>query len=77
MAVPSKVIALSGDVATVESFGVTRTVNLMLLEDPVAVGDYLIIQSGAFAVERLSPEQAADALDYFATVLGPAASGAE
>jgi hydrogenase expression/formation protein HypC len=77
MAVPSKVVALSGDVATVESFGVTRTVNLMLLEDPVALGDYLIIQSGAFAVERLSAEQAAEALAYFATVLGPVATGVE
>ncbi|MDR3435182.1 HypC/HybG/HupF family hydrogenase formation chaperone [Telmatospirillum sp.] len=69
MAIPSRVLAIEGDMATVECFGVERRVSLMLMDEPVALGDFLIIQSGAFAVERVSPEQARESLDYFAEAM--------
>jgi hydrogenase expression/formation protein HypC len=62
LAVPSKVIAIDGDMATVEAFGETRQVSLLLLPEPVALGDYLLIQAGGFAFERVEVERAEDSL---------------
>ncbi|MTJ84363.1 MAG: HypC/HybG/HupF family hydrogenase formation chaperone [Telmatospirillum sp.] len=72
VAVPSQVISVEGDRATVECFGVRREVSLMLMEEAVTPGDYLIIQSGAFAVERVPVEQARESLAYFAEALADA-----
>lgn len=69
MAIPSRVTAISGEMATVECFGVSRSVSLMLMTDDVAVGDLLIIQAGSFAVEKVDPEAGEEALRYLATVL--------
>ncbi len=62
MAIPSRVIALHGDMATVEAFDKQRDVSLLLMSDPVRLGDYLLIQAGGFAYERVEPERAAEAL---------------
>ena len=34
----------------------------MLLDEAVAVGDYVLIQAGGFAFERIEPERAREAL---------------
>lgn len=62
LSVPSQVTATDGHVATVESFGTVREVSLLLLAEPVAVGDYLLVQAGGFACERVEPERALEAL---------------
>jgi hydrogenase expression/formation protein HypC len=70
MAVPSRIIAIENGMATVEAFGAVRTTSLMLLEDEVAVGDYIILGAGGnFAAEKVEPEVAAEALAYLADVL--------
>ena len=69
LAVPSRVIAVDGLSARVEAFGSEREVNLMLLEDEVVVGDYLLIQAGGFAFERLDAERAADTLALMQSIL--------
>ena len=70
MAVPSRIIAIDNGMATVEAFGALRTTNLMLLEDEVAVGDYVILgPGGSFASEKVDPEVAAEALAYLTEVL--------
>lgn len=69
MAIPSRVTAIDGDMATVECFGQSRTVSLMLMAEEVALGDLLIIQAGGFAVEKVDPETGAEALRYLATIL--------
>jgi hydrogenase expression/formation protein HypC len=60
--VPSRVIELGDDMATVEAFGETRRVSLLLMHDEVALGDYLLIQAGGFAFERVEPERAEESL---------------
>jgi hydrogenase expression/formation protein HypC len=60
--VPSKVIEIDGDIATVEAFGETRQVSLLLMPEEVALGDYLLIQAGGFAFERVDVERAEDSL---------------
>ncbi|MCC2113358.1 MAG: HypC/HybG/HupF family hydrogenase formation chaperone, partial [Hyphomicrobiales bacterium] len=41
LAIPAKVLALDGITATVERYGERLTVDLTLLADDVAVGDYV------------------------------------
>jgi hydrogenase expression/formation protein HypC len=63
LAAPSRVVAVGDDeTACVECFGQQRTVSLMLLDEPVAVGDYLLVQVGGFAFERLDAARALEAL---------------
>ncbi len=63
LAAPSRVIALREGSATTECFGQTREVSLLLLEgEDIAVGDYLLIQAGGFAFERVEPARALEAL---------------
>ncbi len=72
--VPSQVIAVDDMVARVDSLGVQRDVSLMLMAEAVAVGDYLLIQVGDFAVEKIDPERAQDALDYLHEIAGGSVS---
>jgi len=62
---------MEGEFATVECFGVERVVSLMLMVEPVALGDYLIIQSGSFAMEKVEEAEALESLAYLETVLVP------
>jgi hydrogenase expression/formation protein HypC len=72
MAIPSRIIALSGEMATVECFGEQRDVSLMLIDTPMALGDYVLVQAGGFAFERVEPTAAEEALDLFSSVIGHA-----
>jgi hydrogenase expression/formation protein HypC len=56
------VVALDGEMATVEAFGETRQVSLLLMHEDVSPGDYLLIQAGGFAFERVEAERAEDSL---------------
>lgn len=62
LAVPSRVVALDGLMATVEAYGEQRQVSLMLLNEDVALGDYLLIQAGGFAFERVDAQRAEESL---------------
>lgn len=74
MAIPSRVIALAGEMATVECFGAQRDVSLMLMGDDVALGDYVLVQAGGFAYERVEQAAAQEALRMFGAVIGQAAA---
>ncbi|MGE5516943.1 MAG: HypC/HybG/HupF family hydrogenase formation chaperone [Bacteroidota bacterium] len=70
MAVPSRIVAIDGTVATVEAFGRQRQTSLMLMTDEVAVGDYVILGAGGnFAAEVVPEEAALEALAYLTQVL--------
>ncbi len=63
MSIPSRVIHLDGAVATVESLGTTRPTSLVMLDESVSVGDYLLLGAGgAFAMEKIPPQQAEESL---------------
>jgi len=63
LAVPSLVVAVADAVATVEAFGQRRDVSLMLMDAPVAVGDYVLVQAGGFVFERLEATEARQSLE--------------
>jgi len=69
MAVPSRIVAIDGLMATVEAFGEQRAVSLILLAEEVEIGDYLLIQAGSFAYQRVEPEAAEASLQLLTEVL--------
>lgn len=71
LGLPGRVVELvpGSDLARVDVVGVVRDINLELLEGPFEPGDYVLVHSG-FALERMSTEDARDALGLF--MPGPA-----
>lgn len=70
MAVPSKVVAVDGQMATVEAFGQTRQTSLLMIDEEVRIGDYLVLGAGGnFAAEKVSEETALAAIEYLSQVL--------
>jgi hydrogenase expression/formation protein HypC len=69
MTIPSRVISLEGDSATVECFGVQRTVSTLLMGQPIVLGDYVSVMAGTYAIEKVPPEAAAESLAYFERAL--------
>jgi hydrogenase expression/formation protein HypC len=61
-AIPSRVLGIDGLTALVDTAGERRQVSLMLMHEEVSVGDYVLIQQGSFAYERLDAERAREAL---------------
>ena len=69
LAAPSRVIEVRDGMAVTECFGQTREVSLLLMLDEVAIGDYLLIQAGGFAFERIDPERAQESLALMAEII--------
>ncbi|WP_294249510.1 HypC/HybG/HupF family hydrogenase formation chaperone [Propionivibrio sp.] len=69
LAAPSRVVQVKDGTAITECFGQFREVSLLLLGEEVAVGDYLLIQAGGFAFERIDPERAEEALALMADLM--------
>ena len=70
MAIPSRIVKLAGEMATVEAYGELRSVSLMLMNDGVALGDYVLVQAGGFAYERVEHQVAQEALRIFSQAVG-------
>ncbi|MDD5250724.1 MAG: HypC/HybG/HupF family hydrogenase formation chaperone [Rhodocyclaceae bacterium] len=69
LAAPSKIIEIRDDMAVTECFGQIREVSLMLMMEEVAIGDYVLIQAGGFAFERIDAERARESLALMAELL--------
>ena len=67
LGIPGRIVQIEpdSDIAHVDVAGVVREINLALLDGPWAPGDYVLIHSG-FALERMTAEEARDALAVFA-----------
>lgn len=66
LGIPGRIVEVrpGSDLAGVDVAGVVRDINLALLDGPFAAGEHILIHSG-FALERMTPEQARDALAVF------------
>ena len=64
LGVPGRVIAIDGVVATVDFFGVRRTVSLQIVDEPVAPGDYVLNHVG-FAIRRIPSEEIGETLALY------------
>lgn len=61
LAIPMKIVTKDGFSATVEAGGVSREINLRLLEN-AQVGDYVLVHAG-FAIEKIDEQEAKETLD--------------
>ena len=75
IAVPREVLSIDGVMAEVAADDGPQTVFLTLLSEPVAVGDYVALQAGRYAVSRMDAEEARIRLDLIAEVLGDTSVG--
>jgi len=62
LAIPSKIIYLDNDMATIDVDGVQRQASLLLLED-AAVGDYVIVHAG-FAIHKIDEATALETVQF-------------
>ncbi len=62
--IPSKIISIENLKATIDVYGAQRDISLMLLENEVQVGDYVIVHAG-FAIQKLQEDIAKETLGYF------------
>jgi hydrogenase expression/formation protein HypC len=67
LAIPGQIVDVQpgGHLATVEVSKVRRTINIDLLEQPPAIGEWVLIHVG-FAMNRISAEYAAEQLRLLA-----------
>ena len=61
LAIPSKIVKIENNVATIDVDGVQREASLLLLEDP-KVGEYVIVHAG-FAINRIDEVAAMETLN--------------
>ncbi len=61
LAVPSKIISTNDMMATIDAYGARKDVSLLLMPEPVDVGDYVLVHAG-FAIQRVDRAAAEDAL---------------
>lgn len=73
LAVPAEVISIEDQVATcrVGEGDTTVTASLMILDDAVVPGDFLIIHAG-FAIRKLDPVEARETLQILRDVIAAA-----
>jgi hydrogenase expression/formation protein HypC len=66
LGIPGRIVEVieNGQLALVDVAGVIREINLGILDGPFEPGEHILIHSG-FALERMSAEQAVDALNVF------------
>jgi hydrogenase nickel incorporation protein HypA/HybF len=58
LAIPSKIISISNDVATIDVYGARKDVSILLLPDEPKIGDYVLVHAG-FAIQNIAAESIA------------------
>lgn len=76
LAIPSRVVSTDGLTAIVDVCGARREANLMLLPDPVAPGDYVLVHAG-FAMQTVDRETAEQSLAFFGRLIEAAEASGE
>lgn len=61
LGVPMQVISVGDDSAIAEIDGVRREASLLMLSEPVAVGEYVLVHAG-FAIARIDADEAEETL---------------
>lgn len=64
LGVPGKIVSIDDLVGVVDFWGVKRTVALQIVDEPVAVGDYVLVHVG-FAIRRIPEEEIESTLAFF------------
>lgn len=70
LGVPMQVLEIKDDMVIAEIDGVQREASLMMLGEPVQVGDYVIVHAG-FAISRIDPDEAEETLRMMRELFKP------
>ena len=70
LSIPSKVIEIDeeNNIATVDTMGVERKASLDLIDQPVLIGDYVLIHIG-FAMNKIDEEDALISLGIYKEII--------
>ena len=68
LGVPGQIVEVKGDVATVDFWGVQKSVKLEILKETVVAGDYIVNHAG-YAIRLIKPEDVQDTLAMYEIVL--------
>lgn len=68
LGVPGKVVAVEGLLASVDFWGVRKEIRLDIVDEPVAIGDYVLNHVG-FAIRRIPAEDVAATLALYEALL--------
>jgi len=68
IAIPSRIVSIDDQMATVDVHGARREVSLMLLQDEAAIDDYVLVHAG-FAIQRIDRQAGEETLELFAQIL--------
>lgn len=70
LAIPSKIVSIDRDTSmgVIDTMGVTREANLSLVDDEVAVGDWVLVHVG-LAISRIDEEEAQKTLEIYQDIL--------
>ena len=79
LGVPGKILEINDLIASVDFWGVRRNVALHIVDEPVSVGDYVLVHVG-YAIRRIPPEGIEQTLELYREIagdeeLGPAVDG--
>ncbi|MFC1798717.1 HypC/HybG/HupF family hydrogenase formation chaperone [Thermodesulfobacteriota bacterium] len=69
LAIPSKVIRVDKDIATIDVSGVRREASIVLIDD-VHIGDYVIVHAG-YAIQKIDEDAAMETLKVLGEVFAP------
>jgi len=70
LGVPMQILEINDDMVVAEIDGVQREASLMMLGEPVVVGDYVIVHAG-FAISRIDPAEAEETLRIMREIFKP------
>lgn len=70
LSIPSKITQIDEEhnIATVDTMGVERKASLDLIDQPVVVGDYVLIHIG-FAMNKIDEKDALASLDVYREII--------
>jgi len=67
--VPSKIVKIDDSMAIIDVEGAQREVSLLLLDEEVQIGDYVIVHAG-FAIRKIHEEDARENLKLMKEAFG-------
>jgi hydrogenase expression/formation protein HypC len=62
IAVPSKIVNVKDTTAIVDVYGAQRAISLLLMEEDVNIGDYVLVHAG-FAIQKVQEEYAKETIE--------------
>ncbi len=68
LGVPGRVLSIDGLLATVDFWGVRRTIRLDIVDETVAIGDYVLNHVG-YAIRRIPESEIGETLELYEQLL--------